>query len=309
MRVTVILNSKIKRRAQVYETLLKLGSSNVATTLTILETEYLGHGIILTKEACKNSDCIVAAGGDGTVNEVANGIMQAELPKDQRPILAHFPCGSANDYARTIQISNNIEDLIDLIRKQHIHPVDLGLVHYTDEDGNAASRYFTNILDCGIGAEVVKRVNSSSKFLGVNFTFLRAITSAFITYQKSTLICKTEKEEFTEKVLTQVFAIGKYFGSGIFIAPDAKPDDGQFEMITIGNISFTEYAKYLRKLKKGQRISHPKLWYRKCEKAEVIPFEYSCSVEMDGEYLGYAPIKVEMKMHELRLLCKQFPKD
>src|SRR6187549_3709811 len=113
MRVTVILNSKIKKRNQVYENLLKLESSNVATKLTILETEHIGHGIQLSKEACSHSDCIVAAGGDGTLNEVANGIMQAELPKDKRPILAHFPCGSANDYARSVHISKNIDDLID----------------------------------------------------------------------------------------------------------------------------------------------------------------------------------------------------
>ncbi len=309
MRVTVILNSKVKRRNQVYENLLKLGSSNVATTLTILETEYIGHGILLANEACSNSDCIVAAGGDGTVNEVVNGILSSGLPKGERPFLAHFPCGSANDYARTVFITKNIEDLIDLLRKQHAHSVDVGLVHYTDEDGNQMSRHFINVLDCGIGAEVVKRVNTSNKILGVNFAFLRAITSAYLTYQKSSIICKTDKEEFSEKVLTQVFAIGKYFGSGIFIAPDAKPDNGIFESITIGDVSFTDYARYLRKLKKGQRISHPKLWYRKCVTAEVTPQEYSCSIEADGEFLGYAPIKIEMKMHEIKLLCNQFPKE
>jgi YegS/Rv2252/BmrU family lipid kinase len=281
----------------------------VATTLVILETEYIGHGIILAKEACSNSDCIVAVGGDGTVNEVVNGILSSELPKEKRPFLAHFPCGSANDYSRTVFISKNIDDLIDLLRKQHTHSVDVGLVHYTDEEGNQMSRHFINVLDCGIGAEVVKRVNTSNKFLGVNFAFLRAITSSFLTYQKSTIICKTDKEEFSEKVLTQVFAIGKYFGSGIFIAPDAKPDNGVFESITIGDISFTDYARYLRKLKKSQRISHPKLWYRKCVTAEVTPQEYSCSIEADGEFLGYAPIKIEMKMHELKLLCNQFPKE
>jgi YegS/Rv2252/BmrU family lipid kinase len=309
MRVTVIFNSKVKKRNLVYENLLKLESSNVATKLTILETEYVGHGIELAKEASFHSDCIVAAGGDGTVNETVNGIMLSGLPKEQRPILAHFPCGSANDYSRTVQISKNIDDLINLIRKQHTHPIDIGEVHYSDEEGNNKSRYFVNILDCGIGAEVVKRVNSSTKILGVNFTFLRAITSAFFTYQKSTVICKTDGEEFSEKVLTQVFAIGKYFGSGIYIAPDAKPDNGYFQSVTIGDISFSEYARYLRKLKKSQRISHPKLWYRKCISAELTPQEYSCSVEMDGEFLGYAPIKVEMKMHELKLLCDQFPKE
>jgi len=309
MRVTVILNSKVKKRNLVYENLLKLESSNVATTLTILETDFIGHGIQLAKDASYTSDCIIAAGGDGTINEVVNGILQSDLPKDKRPILAHFPCGSANDYARTVQISKNIDDLINLLRKQHTHAIDIGQVFYTDEEGNNLSRHFINILDCGIGAEVVKRVNNSSKFLGVNFTFLRAITSAFITYQKSTIHCKTDREEFSEKVLTQVFAIGKYFGSGIFIAPDAKPDNGFFEVITIGDISFTDYARYLRKLKKGQRISHPKLWYRRCISAELSPQEYSCSVEADGEFLGYAPVKLEMKMHELKLLCDQFPKE
>lgn len=309
MRVTVILNSKVKRRNQVYENLLKLGSSNVATTLNILETEFIGHGITLAKEACSNSDCIVAAGGDGTVNEVVNGILSSEIPKEERPFLAHFPCGSANDYARTVFITKDIENLIDLLRKQHTHSIDVGLVHYTDEEGNPLSRHFINVLDCGIGAEVVKRVNTSTKFLGVNFAFLRAITSSFLTYQKSTIICKTDKEEFSEKVLTQVFAIGKYFGSGIYIAPDAKPDNGIFESITIGDVSFTDYARYLRKLKNGQRISHPKLWYRKCITAEVTPQEYSCSIEADGEFLGYAPIRIEMKMHELKLLCNQFPKE
>ena len=309
MRVTVILNSKVKKRNLVYENLLKLESSNVATTVTILETEYVGHAIQLAKEASANADCIIAAGGDGTLNEVANGMMASTVSKENRPILGHFPCGSSNDYSRTVHITKNIDDLINLFRKQHTHAIDLGQVFYTDEEGNNLSRYFINVLDCGIGAEVVKRVNSSNKFLGVNFTFLRAITSSFFTYQKSTIICKTDQEEFSEKVLTQVFAIGKYFGSGIFIAPDAKPDNGTFEVVTIGNISFIDYARYLRKLKKGQRISHPQLWYRRCTSAELSPQEYSCSVEADGEFLGYAQIKLEIKMHELKLLYNPLPKE
>ncbi len=307
MKIAVILNSKIRKHQQVYEQLTSLETSNVATSLSILETESVGHGIELTKNAAFYFDCILAAGGDGTLNEVVNGIMQSGLPKEKRPILAHFPCGSANDYARSVLIKNDIEHLKDLIRKQHTHAVDIGLAEYVNEEGEAQSRYFINVLDCGIGAEVVKRVNNSKKSLGVDFTFLRAITSAYLTYQKSTIICKTDREEFTEKVLTQIFSKGKYFGSGICIAPDAKPDNGSFECITIGDISFTDYLINLRKLKKGQKITHSKLTFRKCTSASVTPQEYSCSIEADGEFLGFSPLKIEMKMHELRLLCDQFP--
>lgn len=309
MRVIVVLNSKIKRRNQVYESLLKLGISQVATTLSILETEYVGHGIELAKNASSNCDCLIAAGGDGTLNEVVNGILLANLDKEQRPILGHFPCGSANDYARCVNITNDIEHLIELLRKQHTHPIDIGKIEYTNENSEMASRYFVNILDCGIGAEVVNRINKSNKFLGVGFAFARAIISSFMTYQKSTITCKTDEEEFTEKILTQVFAIGKYFGNGICIAPKAKPDNGYFQAITVGDISLTDYGKNIRKLKKGQQVNHPKLHSRKCTHAEVIPHEYSCAAEVDGEFLGFAPLKIEMMMHEIKLLCDQFPKE
>jgi YegS/Rv2252/BmrU family lipid kinase len=308
MRVAVVLNSKIKKRKQVYEKLLLLGSTNVATTLSILETEHQGHGIELAKNAAHYHDCILAAGGDGTVNEVVNGIIQSGIPKEKRPILAHYPCGSANDFSRSVFLDDDIEKLIILMRKEVAHPIDIGHATYADEEGQNKERYFANILDCGIGAEVVKRINSSSKPLGVNLAFLQSITSAFLTYQKSTITCITERDSFKEKVLTQIFAIGKYFGNGICIAPDAKPDSGYFQAITVGDISFREYALNLRRLRKGQRVSHPKLTIRKCTEAEVLPHEYSCAVEADGEFLGFAPFQIKMKMHELRLLCEHFPK-
>lgn len=309
MKITVILNSTIKKKKSVYEKLMLLESSHVAAKLTVLETDYCGHGIELAKNAAADSDCMVAAGGDGTLHEVVNGIMQSGLSKEKRPMLAIFPCGSANDYVKTVNISDDIHVLIDLVRKQHVHPIDLGWVQYLDAEGNPKERYFANMLDLGLGAEVVNRLNSSKKILGVNFTFFKSITGAFLTYQKSKITCKINREEFTEKVLSQIFAIGKYFGNGIYIAPDAKPDNGFFQSVTVGDISTFDYIQNIRKLKQNKRINHSKLNYRKCTFAEVNPVEYSIAAEADGEFIGYAPLKAEIKMHELKLLCDQFPKE
>lgn len=293
-----VINSRIKNKAALLKSLKTTAASQESFSFVWEETCGSKSAIAIAKKfAEEHHSYIIAVGGDGTIHEVVNGIMQSENTDVQLGIL---PWGTANDFCKTIKAANSVTDLIQSILRGLHQQLDVGYLQYQEND---SSCYFINIADLGIGAEVVERVNSSPKWFGPNFTFMSAIIRTFFTYKNQDLIIKTADWKWEGKANSLVIANGKYFGSGLCIAPDADLGDGKFDIVIIGDINISDYLKNMKKLKAGKVINHPAVHYKNASELEITS-PTPCGLEADGEFLGFTPVKISIADRKLRVIKK-----
>jgi len=263
-------------------------------------TEFSGHAIGLARQAALlNSAYVISAGGDGTMNEVANGIM---LSGNKDVKVGLLPNGTGNDFAKTIGVSNNIAELKMLIESDSVKEIDLGLANFKNLEGKDESRYFINITDVGLGGFIAQKLACSSKLLGAFLTFQKAIVTTFLSYKHKQAKTKADDFSYEGKILSYIIANGKYFGAGLGIAPDAKPDDGQFEIVLGAEISLWDYLMNLGKVRKCLKIDHPQMSYHTAKEI-LIETDEPLPIDMDGEFIGYSPMKVTVVPKALKFLC------
>ncbi len=112
-----------------------------------------------------------------------------------------------------------------------------------------------------------------------------------LTYKRSYVKFNSDEFRWDGKTLSMVIANGKYFGSGLCIAPDALISDGKFSIVILGDVTILDYLKNIHKVKKGIKITHPEVFYKQSEEVEIIPVESVCPIDVDGEFIGYAPAR------------------
>ncbi len=257
-------------------------------------TSDTGHGKLLAKELTNDGfSHIIAVGGDGTLHEVVNGVMMAE---QRNSIVGLLPSGTANDYAKSLKASSNFPDVIKLINQHKSTPVNLGKIYF--EKGPA--EYFINIADMGLGVEVIQRVNKSARWFGSNLTFAKAILESFSIYKNKPLSIHADGWDWTGKINSVVVANGKYFGSGMCIAPEADHQGNDFAVVIIGDITIRDYLKHVRKIKKGEMIDHPEVQYQRATKIQIS--SDGQGIEADGEFIGSDPIEITLKKGSLNFL-------
>jgi len=237
---------------------------------------------------------IIAVGGDGTLSEVVDGIMRTE---NREVIVGHMPAGTANDWMKTWPAADSMQSLLTLVSSQHYQQVDIGCLTFS----NSQKRHFLNIADTGIGAAVVRRVHFAPAWLGANLRFFLSILRTFISYRNIDVRCKSDGFSWSGKAKAVIAANGKYFGSGLAIAPEANPQDGLLDVIIVGDVSLLDYLRYLPALKKGRKIDDDRVIYQKATNIELIT-SMDCGVEADGELLLSGPVRVEIKPGMLRFL-------
>jgi len=266
-------------------------------------TSKKGHGIELAKEQILNKcNFLIAVGGDGTINEVVNGFMNSDVENRKKVILGLIPRGTGNDFARSIFAKKQMKSLADSIMQNRIGPCDVGEVNFVDELGLPKKRFFINIADVGIGANTVQIVNKSSKKLGSNLTFIFAILKSFVGYRHLKVKIKADGFNYEGKIVTLCFANGKWFGSGLGIAPHAKLDDGNIALVMAGEVKMRTFLAKLPAIKKLKFIKHKDVFYKKIESCKIEPANQKCPLEADGELLGFLPAEVKIHKHATRFV-------
>lgn len=262
-----------------------------------------GHAIELARNAVlSGTDYLIAAGGDGTMSEVINGIMQVEKSKRENLIVGLYPFGSGNDFARTFKLSKKLSDLKNLILNNSTNLIDVGRIEYKNMKGENAVRYFNNITDIGLGAEVAKRVNEGKKIYGPNFDFFKSTVLGFLNYKRKQLKIETENFNWRGRLLILCLANGKYFGSGLGIAPQAKVNDGKISITLAAEVSLIDYLKNLARIRKCLPINHPQIIYKEAASCSIEPIGKECLIEADGEMIGKIPLKATMLHKEINFL-------
>ena len=291
MKIVFVVNNKNNRLAKELLKLDKYCQQMNIGSVQFITTLRKKHAIELAKQATENGcDYMVAVGGDGTLNEVINGILQSNIPANKYPIIGLLPNGSANDFARTARISNSIEELIELIQSNTTQKIDLGkiIIHQTQE-----TRYFINIAGIGIGPEVAQNLEQSSSLLGPGFNYFKHIIKGFLNYVNKEVSCTSRTWQWKGKLLQMAVANGRYYGNAICTAPDAKLTDGQFQVAIFGDLSIWDYLKNLGKLKKGKKINLSQVSYYDANEVLIESNDF-CGIEADGEYVGLVPATISV---------------
>ena len=237
---------------------------------------------------------IVAVGGDGTVNEIINGMIENNAPVNQNTKLLVLPCGTGKDLGRTLgtgEVTRAIEALI----AGSVTSMDLGLITYTTGDGRQESRYFANVADLGLGANVADRINSSSKKLGGLLTYLIAAVRTIIEFKARDISVDVDGERvFHDSANMVVLANGQYFAGGMLVAPTASICDGLLEMYILADVGKRALlTSLLPRVYRGKHVGrHGVLHVR----AASVSIQSAAGIllEMDGEQIGTSPVSVEV---------------
>jgi diacylglycerol kinase (ATP) len=265
-------------------------------------TRRSGHAIEIVEQLAEQGiDYLVAVGGDGTLSEVVNGLMLAPAEARERIVLVAFPRGSGNDFSRTAGKIKSLEHLHRCIKNNQTRMIDVVKATW-QQNGIDMIRYYDNSFDIGLGGLVCKLVNRSGKHWGSNFTYFSTIIKSFLTFKRIPVELISDSYTFQGKVLLLVLNNGKYFGSGLCVAPNAQIDDGLINLVIARKINITQFLRYIPELKKGKAIKHREVIYGKLSSCTVTSPMTDCPIEMDGEVIGQVPLKIEIVPHATKLL-------
>jgi diacylglycerol kinase (ATP) len=266
-------------------------------------TEGIGHAIELAKAAADTDyRYIIAVGGDGTINEVVNGILNSDGANDV--ILGVVSAGTTCSFARSIGIPPNPFTSSNLLTSQKRRTIDVGMIKYIRK-GQQLRRFFVNEADVGFGATVVEASKKIPSYLGRKINYLPYFLGGFgslLNYKNKRITIRVEEEAEEVCICAMVvIANGTYYGGGMCLAPDAKPDDGLLDMVIFGDMGKSELMQVWPMTYKGRHVSHNKVRLRK-----ISNVAFHCSeqilVEADGELLGEGPVSFSVVPSALNIV-------
>jgi YegS/Rv2252/BmrU family lipid kinase len=253
-------------------------------------THYPGEATLLTGQALRNYNRILAVGGDGTVNEVVNGFFENKYPINPEASLAILSHGTGGDFLRTINLKRGFAPFLETIHRERIVPIDCGQVQYINSQGTLQNRYFLNVADVGLGGETVARVNRHNKFFGGKISFLIGSLISILVYRNRHIKCIVDGELVSNNRINSIMvANGRYIGGGMMIAPNAEFTDGYFDIIMLGDFSTLQLLYHLPKIYQGKHLNVPGVAvYR--GKDITIQSDPPALLDLDGEQPGCTPV-------------------
>ncbi|TMG56282.1 MAG: diacylglycerol kinase family lipid kinase [Chloroflexi bacterium] len=231
---------------------------------------------------------IVAVGGDGTANEIANGLVGSGA------VLALYPIGSGNDLARALGYPRRRRDVLKFLRGARRRSIDVGEVN---------GRVFVNAAGVGIDGHVAARVAAAIRVVGPTFGYLAGALLGVATYRPQPMRVLVDGELRSGRFLTVVAANGTHFGAGMRVAPDAVMDDGQLDVLLAGDLSRAASLVALAKLYRGTHIDGRTIVLRRARVVE-IELERPLAMELDGEVSSQSRLSIRIRPRALQVLSR-----
>ena len=262
-----------------------------------------GQGIDTAKSLCESGiRHIVAAGGDGTVNEVVNGIMMSGV-NTREVWMAVLPLGRGNDWVRTHRYPQRIEEVVELWCKGRFMQHDIGKVTTQTADSQTQSRYFINIAGFGFDADVIYDVtHNTSHFLGFN-TYVLSLLKTLFSHKPTPIKVSADNDfHYEGKVFMVIAAICQYNGGGIREAKYAIPDDGKIDLIVVPAMSIPKVLKHLKDMTSGDHIDKIKDIRKLLATDITITSDQLFRAETEGELLVTGDYHVEVVANAVNVL-------
>ena len=261
-------------------------------------TEHSGHATELAREAVmKGSRFLVAVGGDGTVHEVVNGMIENDRAIDPEAVLGVVAAGTGSDFIKTFGIPAAPGFATAHLDGPESFAIDIGKITYM-ADGRETVRYFPNIAEAGLGAAVVARANRLPRWLGPTVYFF-SFWMCLSKHKQANVVVDLVDKKYEGPMDNLVVANGQFFGGGMKIAPKAAPTDGLFD-IQVHHARKREAVALLPKTFKGEHVPHPDILEAKRVKVSITS-DRPLPIEADGEVLGETPAAFELLPNAIRL--------
>lgn len=246
--------------------------------LTWSGTVYPTHAIELAKQAAEEGcDMVIAMGGDGTVHEVMNGLMQ--VPASKRPVMGVVPIGSGNDFAYSIGIKQKSDHaLAHALKAEVVKPVDIGLM--TDEHGR--KEYFDNTLGIGFDAVVTIRSHKLPIVKGFLMYLTAVIQTIVLNHNPMKMKIETEAGTWEDKLLMLTLCNGPREGGGFMLAPEAKNNDGKMESVAVTKVSRAMMFRLVPEFMKGTHMKFKQVRMGEFKKMNVTS-DLPMYIHADGE--------------------------
>ena len=276
-------------------------------------TEVHGDGRRLAAEAAsKGTELIIACGGDGTISEVANGIIESSHDAE----LGSLPSGTGGDFRRTLKIPSRGAAAARALRDGRSRMIDVGRADFTNDKGEPDSQFFLNVASFGMSPEVLARSRSSDSnkwvaALGSNRIrgkLSYAISTVSATLSASAKDVYVQIDDGVERrmqITDLCVANARYFGGAMKIAPAAKLDDGLFDVVTIGDIGAFKILASASKLYFGSHLQMDQVAHTLAKRvlARAANDKKMLPVELDGELVGALPVTFQIIPRALRVRC------
>ncbi len=243
---------------------------------------------------------IVVVGGDGTLNEVVNGIIGEDDVSSADVVLSIVPCGTGRDFARSLGIRDP-EHAVEIISSGMVKSVDVGSITYS-RAGEMTRRYFVNVADVGLGAETAAWMNRSSKRLGGFLGYLVAASRTILVFSgRPARVTIDDVVVHDGPVGMVVLANGKYFAGGMLIAPTASLCDGKFDIFVLDDVpKRTLLLSLLPRVYRGKHVGHPAVHHYQGANVEIFSNE-QLPFEVDGEQPGSTNIQAWVRRGSLKV--------
>ncbi len=264
-------------------------------------TESRGDGLRLGREAVMTGvDEVVVVGGDGSLNDVVNGLFTATHGEPPELTVSVLPAGTGRDFSRNIGLKS-FEHALETLGDGEVRALDVGRVDYSDVEGTR-SRYFVNAGDVGIGAETAALINRSSKLLGGKISYFLGAARTVFTFQGRVAQVRVDGALVHDDKLAMVcMANGRYLAGGMLMAPDASMDDGLFDILVLKDVpKYALLGSLLPSVYLGRHINHPAVTFMRGARIEVTAPD-PLLFEVDGEQPGTTDIRVTMLPGALRV--------
>ncbi len=279
--------------------------------VSIRFTARRGHARELARQgAMEGHPLIVAVGGDGTLSEVANGVLEVSQGHGAAgPSVGIIDLGTGGDFRRSLGIDTGVDACLEALVSGRERLVDVGRARFPGRAGLPEEHYFINVLSAGLGGLVDRYIERLPSFLGGRAGYYLAALGAVAMSKERRVHARITWEDRTREEVIPAYLIavcnGRWFGGGMDVAPMAMPDDGRLEVITITAPSKPYLADRVRGVYTGRHLQEPTVHHFACQKIELwLPDERAARrflLDVDGEALGSLPLTVELLPRRLRV--------
>jgi diacylglycerol kinase (ATP) len=254
-------------------------------------TEKKYHAIEITQNAIKKGfRKIIVVGGDGTMNEVMNGIMLQTVAEPTSIKLGMIPVGTGNDWCRMYNIPFEYKEAIKVLQSEKTFMQDVGKVCFFNAE-ESLSRFFINVTGLGFdGCVAIKHNRQKEKGKGNKFSYLTNMFAALLSYRSITTDIQIDEKKITEQVFSMNVGVCKYNGGGMIQVPEAIPNDGFLDLTIIKKISKIKVILNVHKLYNGKIATLKKVSLYKAQHISISA-QQTMYIEVDGESLGHSPFE------------------